>query len=153
MSQKSSASATNAVDGSARTEGSGAGWRWWFLLIGWMLVIFFLSAQPDFTFSPVALEGEILSLMAHGIEFGVLAGLTWLAVQKTPRLAAYAVTIAIAAAILYGMSDELHQAFVPGRVPDVRDLIADAMGAGLAVLLVTWYSHRRDSRTGGLPRK
>ena len=37
--------------------------------------------------------------------------------------------IALAIAIAYGASDELHQAFVPGRSADVHDLAADAMGA------------------------
>jgi VanZ family protein len=36
-------------------------------------------------------------------------------------------------ATLYGVSDEIHQAFVPLRTPDVRDVIADATGAALAL--------------------
>ena len=32
-------------------------------------------------------------------------------------------------AVLYGVSDEFHQSFVPGRTPDLLDLLADAVGA------------------------
>ncbi len=32
-------------------------------------------------------------------------------------------------AVLYGISDEFHQSFVPGRTPDVQDLLADSVGA------------------------
>ncbi len=30
--------------------------------------------------------------------------------------------------VLYGISDELHQAFVPGRYADAADVLADAVG-------------------------
>ena len=38
-----------------------------------------------------------------------------------------ATSVAIAA--LYGISDELHQAFVPGRTAAIDDLLADTIGA------------------------
>ncbi len=38
--------------------------------------------------------------------------------------------------IVYALSDELHQAFVPGRHPDFRDILTDAAGAALALFLV-----------------
>ncbi len=41
-----------------------------------------------------------------------------------PATAAWSIAIGIA----YAMSDEFHQAFVPGRTADVRDLVADALG-------------------------
>jgi VanZ family protein len=31
-------------------------------------------------------------------------------------------------AVLYGASDEIHQYFVPGRVCDIFDLVADSIG-------------------------
>ncbi|MEZ4273606.1 MAG: VanZ family protein [Myxococcota bacterium] len=31
--------------------------------------------------------------------------------------------------ILYGLVDEFHQSFVPGRSPDLLDALADAAGA------------------------
>jgi len=36
--------------------------------------------------------------------------------------------LAFAIAFLYGVSDEIHQYFVPGRHPDVLDVVADASG-------------------------
>jgi VanZ family protein len=44
----------------------------------------------------------------------------------------------------YGASDEWHQSFVPGRSSDVRDWIADTVGAAVAITLYTgWSCYRR----------
>lgn len=43
--------------------------------------------------------------------------------------------LAIAATVVYGVLDEIHQRFVPGRSFDVYDMIADAAG-GLTFLIV-----------------
>jgi VanZ family protein len=40
---------------------------------------------------------------------------------------------ALALAAVYAASDELHQAFVPGRSAEVRDLYADVTGAGVGI--------------------
>ena len=40
------------------------------------------------------------------------------------------------AVILWGISDEFHQSFVPGRDSSAWDVLADAVGFGCAVLLV-----------------
>ena len=44
----------------------------------------------------------------------------------------------------FGVTDEWHQAYVPGRSSDVFDWIADTTGAALAVSLYAgWNSYRR----------
>lgn len=48
---------------------------------------------------------------------------------------------AIAIVVAYGVSDEWHQRFVPGRSADVLDLLADAAGAVIAVTLAWLASH------------
>lgn len=55
-------------------------------------------------------------------------------------------TLAIAwvIAVLYGVSDEWHQSFVPNRQPELRDLYADALGAfAAAVAVKAWGIIRR----------
>lgn len=48
------------------------------------------------------------------------------------------------AASAFGVSDEWHQSFVPGRSCDVMDWVADTSGAALAVLMYTgWGWYRR----------
>ncbi|WP_256761555.1 VanZ family protein [Cohnella sp. WQ 127256] len=38
--------------------------------------------------------------------------------------------------VVYGLTDEWHQSFVPMRTPDPLDLLHDGIGAGVASLLV-----------------
>ena len=59
---------------------------------------------------------------------GRLSGVTW-----TAGLAA------IALATMYGVSDEFHQSFVPGRSPDRFDVVADCVGATIGVAL-SWLA-------------
>jgi VanZ family protein len=63
---------------------------------------------------------------------------------------------AFAVAILYGLSDEWHQSFVPGRTPDVWDLVVDAIGAltgiGIAIGVARHLERRRSlGQTSGNP--
>ncbi len=37
---------------------------------------------------------------------------------------------AVAASLVYAVCDELHQSWVPGRTPEILDLLADAAGVG-----------------------
>ena len=43
---------------------------------------------------------------------------------------------------LYGMSDEWHQSFVPGRMSDTADWLADTLGGVLFACLYYWYRSR-----------
>jgi VanZ family protein len=52
-------------------------------------------------------------------------------------------------ALAYGVTDEVHQLFVPGRQFELADLAADALGAALGVLLM---ARRMGARRGERPR-
>lgn len=54
---------------------------------------------------------------------------------------------------LYGISDEFHQSFIPGRSVEALDVLADSLGAGFCIILTTYFwaffiksTHRRDGR-------
>ncbi|MCC7032400.1 MAG: VanZ family protein [Acidobacteria bacterium] len=95
-----------------------------------MAAIFALSSQatppgasltPDWVQHGVAYAGlSLVSLRAT-------AGGRWSGVGGGSVLLAWGI------AVLYGVSDEWHQSFVPGRMADVRDVIADALGAALGL--------------------
>jgi len=49
------------------------------------------------------------------------------------------IVIEILIVSMYGVSDEFHQSFVPGRTVDVKDATADAFGGLLAALVIYFY--------------
>jgi VanZ family protein len=68
-----------------------------------------------------------------------LSGARWSAVTAVTLLQAALLTV------VYGASDEWHQSFVPGRTPDGLDILADAVGAALAVGgvgMLAWWGRR-----------
>lgn len=66
--------------------------------------------------------------LAHFLEYAILGALLWFALRRNSR-GFSALAVAVIAASVYGVSDELHQFFVPGRVPDIADWGVDTVGA------------------------
>ena len=102
----------------------------WMPAILWGAVIFALSAQPTLP-NPASVGDK----QAHAFAYGLLALLCLMALAgwRWRRIASASLLGAFVIAVLYGVSDEFHQSFVPGRSPDVADVAADAMGAALAL--------------------
>jgi VanZ family protein len=51
--------------------------------------------------------------------------------------------VAWLAAAWYGIGDEILQSFVPGRVMAISDMLINAAGAGVAVILLYWLDARQ----------
>ena len=121
--------------------------RWAAALI-WMSLIFCLSAQPDL---PNLTPGvpHLAEIGGHLTVYGVLAALLWWALRGAGIRHSTAWALALTA--LYGVSDELHQSFVPGRTMTAIDLAFDVVGAGLGLLAARWLrSLRGGLRPGGV---
>jgi VanZ family protein len=83
--------------------------------------------------------------VAHFFVYGLFATLLFRALAESgPRVRRAAPWIALAIASLYGVTDEWHQSFTPGRSVDVLDWIADTAGVSLALLCyVRWRLYRQ----------
>jgi VanZ family protein len=110
-----------------RDEKGKAAFFWWTITIGYMGLIFFLSSQ-----STIELRGvpENTDKVLHLLAYIPLAFLLYHALLRSGGRR-YVFLGAFVIASVYGLTDELHQVFVPGRIPDFFDLMADSAGAFL----------------------
>ena len=59
--------------------------------------------------------------------------------------------ISVASAIVYGLTDEWHQSMVPGRAPEMLDLVADGFGAIAGVFIYGYRYQHQPPRTAAGP--
>jgi len=57
--------------------------------------------------------------------------------------------LSIFASTAYGISDEIHQSFVPCRSADVMDVLADMVGSGMGVLGYSMLMEKCDNLFSG----
>ncbi|MBM3263106.1 MAG: VanZ family protein [candidate division Zixibacteria bacterium] len=93
-------------------------------------------------------EIQRLKDIAHLIEYGILSvllarGFT----QRTYRLSWRQVLLCIVLATAYGITDELHQLFVPNRYSGMDDVIRNTAGAIVGVAVVFAWSRLRGRET------
>ena len=65
---------------------------------------------------------------------GLLLHLTFKNSENT-ILRKYAAILAVLLGIIYGITDEYHQSFVPGRTASLHDLLADGIGVTIAQII------------------
>jgi VanZ family protein len=106
----------------------------------WAAAIAVVSSIPDLGAPPVV-GLTISDKLAHFTEYFILAGAVAFGFHRSgSRWPILWVTLLIG--ILFGASDEIHQAFVHGRSSEFLDLVADTIGstagAGAYLLLKDW---------------
>jgi VanZ family protein len=110
----------------------------------YMALIFGLSATPWLPEPPASLS-FLSDKVLHGILYG---GLTVLLVRALAggwrrSVTTGAAAAAMAIATLYGVTDEVHQHFVPPRSMDPSDVVADAVGAAAAAFGLYFAGRRK----------
>lgn len=128
----------------------------WLLVILWIVLIFYLSHQPAIesnNLSTGITEGlvaiiervtldtdfdvsnfnHIVRKNAHFFAYLILGVLVFNALKSNDFKGSRRFLIALAFCILYAISDEIHQLFIPGRAGQVRDVIIDSAGAVVGI--------------------
>jgi len=141
--------------------------KYWLPVLVWMVFIFgFSSDTMSFQHSsriigplvhwlfPNVSSEAVNSIVfavrkaAHVTEYALLALLIWRAVRKPvrPDLRGWSgaqARLALILVVLYAATDELHQTFVPSRQGSVWDVLLDASGAALGLLLLWAFGRWR----------
>ena len=112
-------------------------------LIFWMSLIFWLSSQS--TLLDIEDKASEISVYksAHLFTYAVLAWLWWRALTAERRITWPLLLTALLLSSLYGISDEIHQYFVPGRHARIADVLFDTGGAIVMILLLRWIEWLR----------
>jgi VanZ family protein len=113
----------------------------WGPVVALMLAIHVFSSMSNPP-APPTLSDKTLHVTTYAVLamllLRALAGGSWRGVTPGTLLGCVAITV------LYGVKDEWHQMFTPGRTPDVMDVAADFAGAlGSAIVAGAWSIIRR----------
>lgn len=128
--------------------------RYWGPVCGYAGLIFYLSSQPH-PETHVPFVTHISDKVLHAVEYAVLGALCYRAIRGSGNESwkQQAIPAAVLLASLYGVSDEVHQAFVPFRESSWLDWLADTVGATLGVTAMHRMSNLKpaDSIPEALP--
>jgi VanZ family protein len=112
--------------------------KFWFPVILYSGIIFCVSAVP---YMRPPLETGNIDKAIHILEYLLFGFLLARAFQQQWPAIGIGRVVTLCA-LLYGISDEYHQSFVPGRDADVSDVIADTIGGFLGAWIYQ-FRHKR----------
>ena len=132
-------------------------YKYMVVLVLWMVLIFYLSSIPHLAFGLEEHQEQFFRKSIHILLYGILTFLMWFSFPKLDeslftkvrRFRRFTqnkgqkIIVCGILATLYAVSDEIHQAFVPGRCGNVKGVLFDLIGIG-AVLI--WLGMRVRSR-------
>lgn len=128
----------------------------WAVVLVWMILIFMLSSQPAYqsndlskgltefivkTVEKVASKdvidigrlNHIARKNAHFFTYLILGVLVMNAMRRSGMSGYNVLVLSVCICVLYAISDEVHQLFVPGRGAQVKDVLIDSAGATVGV--------------------
>jgi len=115
----------------------------WVSVVVWMGVIWGLSSIPGDGFPEIGWGGNFLSIAAHFVIYFILAGLLYYAMREWKEILPVGriFLIVFAVSVSYGILDEFHQLFTPGRSSSIGDVGVDVTGT-LCFLAIVWKKMR-----------
>lgn len=123
------------MSASSSSVGSNVGFllRYWLPISLYCGLIYSLSAQPVWrlTLPSFFMADKLLHLTEYAI-LGVLACRAFGPGTRGLLNRREAILVTFLFSLAYGALDEVHQSFVPGRMLDFGDLVADVLGASVA---------------------
>ena len=104
--------------------------NYWLPPFIYAVFIFYLSSLPGTTYIPPFFSAD---KVFHLGEYGILGYLLARALGRYHLRKKVLFITAVSICFVYGISDELHQFFVPNRCTSFMDVVADGMGSSLGI--------------------
>ena len=111
------------------------------LIIYWIILFILTSLPTGLAIETKDISDKFLHFGAYGL-LSILLYLNLYFQDKIKILNKFPATFTVLIASIYGLLDEIHQMFVPGRSAEFLDWLADFSGSLVAVL-ITGYLIRR----------
>ncbi|MGE5544823.1 MAG: VanZ family protein [Bacillota bacterium] len=134
----------------------------WVPVVLWMMLIFFFSSQSATESAGISMKitqaflgfinqvvpvfgsgtidysylNHVVRKLAHFSLYMVLGILSARALRKSGMTGWKPLIAAVLICVLYAVTDELHQVFVPGRSGQISDVFIDSMGGLVGIFLV-----------------
>ena len=105
----------------------------WLLLIVYMFVIFYFSSLPRIEIIEKSPDFFIRDKLLHILEYSILGVLSYNAFRHHELLNKKPFVYAIMFATIYGVTDELHQIFIPNRIFSLYDILANFFGSSMVL--------------------
>jgi VanZ family protein len=120
-------------------------WKWWVPVIIYALFVFLLSSRSY----PEA-RGVFNTKLFHPVEYvtlGIFLAGAWHCLLKQKGTLGLVLRVQ-ASGIVYALSDELHQSFIPHRNPTLTDVFIDSasVALGLGIFLLARILYRAKER-------
>ncbi|WP_409252236.1 VanZ family protein [Bacillus sp. SCS-153A] len=120
----------------------------------YMALIWYMSGNPDDMIIKMKHDqfDRIFKESLHLVEFAILYVLFILALLAHGRLTYTASVIAAIVAGFYGLTDEIHQSFVPYRSATLIDAVKDLTGVAVCLVIVnrTYFKDKTHPVTRGM---
>lgn len=113
-------------------------YRNWLATFLWMGVIFFLSSRPADELPSFGLYDLLVKKSGHLTGYAILGWLFLRSWESLKMNIKQAQALALLSSVLYAITDELHQSFVPGRHASVIDVLIDTIGIAVGLLRHKW---------------
>lgn len=127
---------------------------YWGPTIFWMTLIFLLSSRTKVQVSEVYAVQFVVFKSLHVVEYGILALLLYRTLKNTRSGPVWQnLYLAWLYSLIYGITDEIHQVFVPTREGSMRDVFFDAIGVTLAIGFIWKYIPKAPKRLRSLVKK
>jgi VanZ family protein len=111
----------------------------WVPAILLMVIVFILSSIPAVEMPSFGFWDTLAKKGGHALGYGILALSYWFALKWDRRR----VWLAFGLVVVYALSDEFHQSFVPGRHSSLMDALGFDAGGALIMLIGAWGVKRK----------
>lgn len=110
-------------------------------LIVYWIMLFIATTVPVSNLPSVAVSDKLKHFGAF-LGLSVLLSLTLIYQNKILLFKKYFMIAAFIISSIYGLLDEIHQSFVPGRNSEFLDWFADSVGAAVGVIIISYLTKK-----------